>query len=136
MERKSLESKELRSRLPLLGSVVLGCPGGVLGWSLGWSTETLVSPTIAVQWRVAVETSVPWTLRSSTSPRSSQSPRGSVFVIAGVCKGPTARDDGENGRASPQYAWSMVRSTREEVHWYEAHGIGRKEFKLKFPLFD
>lgn len=21
-----------------------------------------------------------------------------------------------------------------EVHWYEAHGIGRKEFKLKFPL--
>jgi hypothetical protein len=23
-----------------------------------------------------------------------------------------------------------------EVHWYEAHGIGRKEFKLKFPLRD
>ena len=23
-----------------------------------------------------------------------------------------------------------------EVHWYEAHGIGRKEFKLKFPLLD
>ena len=23
-----------------------------------------------------------------------------------------------------------------EVHWYEAHGIGRKEFKLKFPLID
>jgi hypothetical protein len=23
-----------------------------------------------------------------------------------------------------------------EVHWYEAHGIGRKEFKLKLPLFD
>ena len=22
------------------------------------------------------------------------------------------------------------------VHWYEAHGIGRKEFKLKFPLLD
>lgn len=21
-----------------------------------------------------------------------------------------------------------------EVHWYEAHGIGRKEFKIKFPL--
>ncbi len=23
-----------------------------------------------------------------------------------------------------------------EIHWYEAHGIGRKEFKIKFPLFD
>ncbi len=22
------------------------------------------------------------------------------------------------------------------IHWYEAHGIGRKEFKLKFPLLD
>ena len=23
-----------------------------------------------------------------------------------------------------------------EVHWYEAHGIGKKEFKLKLPFFD
>lgn len=23
---------------------------------------------------------------------------------------------------------------RAEIHWYEAHGIGKKEFKLKFPL--
>jgi len=23
---------------------------------------------------------------------------------------------------------------KAEVHWYEAHGIGRREFKLKFPL--
>lgn len=23
-----------------------------------------------------------------------------------------------------------------EVHWYEAHGIGRKEMKLKLPLLD
>jgi hypothetical protein len=23
-----------------------------------------------------------------------------------------------------------------ELHWYEAHGIGRKEFKVKFPLMD
>ena len=23
-----------------------------------------------------------------------------------------------------------------EIHWYEAHGIGRKEYKLKFPLLD
>lgn len=23
-----------------------------------------------------------------------------------------------------------------EVHWYEAHGIGKREFKIKFPLID
>jgi len=23
-----------------------------------------------------------------------------------------------------------------ELHWYEAHGIGRKEFKIKLPLLD
>ena len=23
-----------------------------------------------------------------------------------------------------------------EVHWYESHGIGRKELKIKFPLLD
>jgi len=23
-----------------------------------------------------------------------------------------------------------------EVHWYEAHGIGKREFKLKLPFLD
>jgi hypothetical protein len=23
-----------------------------------------------------------------------------------------------------------------EIHWYEAHGIGKKEYKLKLPLLD
>ena len=23
-----------------------------------------------------------------------------------------------------------------EIHWYEAHGIGRREVKIKFPLLD
>jgi len=25
---------------------------------------------------------------------------------------------------------------RAEVHWFEAHGIGRREMKIKFPLLD
>jgi len=25
---------------------------------------------------------------------------------------------------------------KAELHWYEAHGIGRREFKIKFPLLD
>jgi hypothetical protein len=27
-------------------------------------------------------------------------------------------------------------SRTAEVHWYEAHGIGRREMKIKFPLLD
>jgi hypothetical protein len=23
-----------------------------------------------------------------------------------------------------------------EIHWYEAHGIGKREFKLKLPFLD
>ena len=23
-----------------------------------------------------------------------------------------------------------------DIHWYEAHGIGRRELKIKFPLLD
>ncbi len=23
-----------------------------------------------------------------------------------------------------------------EVHWYEAHGIGKRDIKIKFPFFD
>ena len=23
-----------------------------------------------------------------------------------------------------------------EIHWYEAHGIGKREFKIKLPLLD
>jgi len=25
---------------------------------------------------------------------------------------------------------------RAEIHWYEAHGIGRKDIKIKFPFLD
>jgi hypothetical protein len=25
---------------------------------------------------------------------------------------------------------------KAEIHWYEAHGIGRREFKLKLPFLD
>ncbi len=25
---------------------------------------------------------------------------------------------------------------KAEVHWFEAHGVGRREMKIKFPLLD
>ena len=33
------------------------------------------------------------------------------------------------GNATIRFASGMTRTA--EVHWYEAHGIGRKEFKIK-----
>lgn len=38
------------------------------------------------------------------------------------------------GIAQVQLANGMIRIA--EVHWYEAHGIGKKEFKLKLPFLD
>ena len=38
------------------------------------------------------------------------------------------------GVAGVQLAGGMVRLAA--VHWYEAHGIGKKEFKLKLPFLD
>jgi hypothetical protein len=38
------------------------------------------------------------------------------------------------GIASVRLANGRIRLA--EVHWYEAHGIGRREFKLKLPFLD
>jgi hypothetical protein len=38
------------------------------------------------------------------------------------------------GRTTVELAAGAVRQA--EVHWYEAHGIGKKEFKLKLPFLD
>jgi hypothetical protein len=38
------------------------------------------------------------------------------------------------GLASVRLASGRIRLA--EVHWYEAHGIGKREFKLKLPFLD
>jgi hypothetical protein len=38
------------------------------------------------------------------------------------------------GVASVRLADGEVRLA--EVHWYEAHGVGKREFKLKLPFLD
>ena len=38
------------------------------------------------------------------------------------------------GRATVNLRDGTVRQA--EVHWYEAHGIGRRELKLKLPFLD
>jgi hypothetical protein len=38
------------------------------------------------------------------------------------------------GRATVQLSDGTI--CEAEIHWYEAHGIGKKEFKFKKPLFE
>jgi hypothetical protein len=38
------------------------------------------------------------------------------------------------GKATVRLRDGSIR--KAEIHWYEAHGIGRKEFKLKLPFLD
>ncbi len=38
------------------------------------------------------------------------------------------------GIASVRLASGRIRLA--EIHWYEAHGIGKREFKLKLPFLD
>ena len=47
----------------------------------------------------------------------------------------------DNGRWRKLKGFATVRLMdgsfrKAEIHWYEAHGIGRKEFKLKLPFLD
>jgi hypothetical protein len=40
----------------------------------------------------------------------------------------------KKGIASVELADGTMRLA--EIHWYEAHGIGRKDLKIKFPFLD
>ena len=45
------------------------------------------------------------------------------------------------GRWRKRKGWASVRLLdgtvhRAELHWYEAHGLGKREMKIKFPLLD
>ena len=76
------------------------------------------------------------------------------FKIIGELSGveiiATGRGVRDRARLKKQYGagrWRKLKATAQvrlfdgtirlaEVHWYEAHGIGRKEFKLKLPFLD
>jgi len=70
-----------------------------------------------------------------------------VTNIETIASGPGIRD---RARLRKQYGtdrWRKLKGVARvrlvdgairlaEVHWYEAHGIGKKEFKLKLPFLD
>jgi hypothetical protein len=72
---------------------------------------------------------------------------GEINLIEPIAVGRRIRDRKRLQRFYGKGRWRKLRGVatvrladgsihKAEVHWYEAHGIGRKEFKLKLPLLD
>ena len=72
---------------------------------------------------------------------------GSITAIERIAAGPGIRDRKRLQKVYGKGRWRKLRGIATvrladgtthtaEIHWYEAHGIGRKELKLKLPLLD
>lgn len=72
---------------------------------------------------------------------------GNITAIEPIAAGRSIRDRRRLQRLYGKARWRKLKGIATvrlldgtihtaEVHWYEAHGIGRKEFKLKLPLLD
>lgn len=69
---------------------------------------------------------------------------GEIYAIATIASGRGVRDRRRLVREYGRGNWRKLKGNaivrfqngkliEAEVHWYEAHGIGRKEIKLKKP---
>lgn len=67
--------------------------------------------------------------------------------IEPIATGPGVRDRGRLRKQYGKARWRKLKGVARvrlpdgrirlaELHWYEAHGIGKKEFKLKLPFLD
>jgi hypothetical protein len=61
---------------------------------------------------------------------------GGITAIGPIAVGRGIRDRRRLQRLYGKGRWRKLRGIATERHWYEAHGIGRKEFKLKLLLLD
>lgn len=72
---------------------------------------------------------------------------GSITNIEAIAAGVGVRDRARLRRKYGAGRWRKLRGVARvrlpdgairlaEIHWYEAHGIGKKEFKLKLPFLD
>jgi hypothetical protein len=72
---------------------------------------------------------------------------GEIRDVEVIAVGPAVRDRRRLERHHGRGRWRKLKGvavveltdgTRRvaEVHWYEAHGIGRREFKLKLPFIE
>jgi hypothetical protein len=72
---------------------------------------------------------------------------GSIRDVETIAVGRRIRDLPRLRRAYGKARWRKMRGRatvklrdgtvrQAEIHWYEAHGIGRRELKLKLPFLD
>jgi len=72
---------------------------------------------------------------------------GEIAQIETIASGSSVRDRVRLRKQYGQGRWRKLKGVARvrladgavrlaEIHWYEAHGIGKREFKLKLPFLD
>jgi len=72
---------------------------------------------------------------------------GEMTQIATIASGSGVRNRARLRKQYGQGRWRKLKGVAHvrlvdgtirlaEIHWYEAHGIGKREFKLKLPFLD
>ena len=72
---------------------------------------------------------------------------GEITEVKTIATGTGVRDRARLRRSYGRARWRKVKGVAQvrlpngrirlaEIHWYEAHGIGKREFKLKLPFLD
>ena len=72
---------------------------------------------------------------------------GEITEVKTIATGTGVRDRARLRKWYRGARWRKVKGVAEvrlpngrirmaEIHWYEAHGIGKREFKLKLPFLD
>ena len=72
---------------------------------------------------------------------------GEITQIETIARGSGVRDRARLRRQYGQSRWCKLKGIANvrlidgsvrlaEIHWYEAHGLGKREFKLKLPFLD
>lgn len=70
-----------------------------------------------------------------------------ISKVETIATGPGVRDRARLRKQYVRVKWRKVKGIAKvrlpsgrirlaEIHWYEAHGIGKKEYKLKLPFLD
>jgi hypothetical protein len=72
---------------------------------------------------------------------------GKITEVKTIATGTGVRDRARLRKWYGRARWRKVKGVAQvrlangrirmaEIHWYEAHGIGKREFKLKLPFLD
>ena len=72
---------------------------------------------------------------------------GTITEVKTIATGTGVRDRARLRKLYGRAGWRKVKGVAQvrlpngrirlaEIHWYEAHGIGKREFKLKLPFLD